>query len=180
MTSAPALAGLLLAEELLLLVLHDERGHNTTQGADSGLAGAPNELRPIKGRVATRLVEHGVLSEQRRKVLGLVPVERYAQADPEPERALRERLRDELTGTHDLSPRTALLVPLLRPLNLVAKLVEKDERKAADRRAKDIAEDPGRVGGAVGSALSGAMLAIYVSVGTALAISAGSDGGGGG
>jgi hypothetical protein len=237
MTSSAAPTDLLLAEELLLLVLDDEKGHNTAQGADSGLAGAllldlaaggwidaaddklipavpppsgqapaevladalaaiqaeakprdakhwvrklPNELRPIKGRVATRLVERGVLSEQRRKVLGLVSVERYSEADPEPERALRERLRAELTGTGDVSPRTALLVPLLRAYNLVAKLVAKDERKAANRRAKDIAEDPGKVGGAVSSVLSDALVAIYVSVGTALAISVSSDGGGGG
>ena len=81
--------------------------------------------------MAARLVERGVLSEDRHKVLGLFGVDRWPEADPEPERALRERLRAELTGAAEVSERTALLAPLLRASDLVGKVVAKDERKAA-------------------------------------------------
>ena len=140
----------------------------------------PGQLKPIKGRVAQRLVEHGVLSEERRKLLGLVPVERYVEIDPEPEHVLRERLRAELTGTASVSPRTALLVPLLRAYDLVGKLVTKDERKAAKRRAKEITDDPGKVGAAVRSVLSDTQVAVYAAIGAGSAAGGGDGGGGGG
>ncbi|MDQ3675938.1 MAG: GPP34 family phosphoprotein [Actinomycetota bacterium] len=139
----------------------------------------PSELRPIKRHVAELLVERGVLSAERRKMLGFIPHDRYPEADPEPERALRERLRAELTGRADVSPRTALLVPLLRAYDLVQKLVDKDDRKQAKRRATQIADDPGKVGAAVRSALTDTQIAVYVAVGSAVAVNA-TDGGAGG
>jgi len=236
MGSPAAPAELLLAEELLLLVLDDDKGRDNTLGVESGLAGAlllelaagewldeadgkivplaglpgrpvptglladalaviqasdkprdakgwvrklPGELKPIKGRVAQGLVARGVLSEQRRKVLGLIPYSSYPEADPEPERLLRERLRGELTGDGDLSSRTVLLVPLLRAYDLVGKIVLKDERTAAKLRAKELAEDPVHVGGAVRSALMGMQVAVTAAVTTSVAAGAGSYGAGG-
>jgi Golgi phosphoprotein 3 GPP34 len=235
MADTAGLTDLLLVEELLLLVLDDEKGHNTAYGAEMGLAGAllldlasagllqvtdgklmaaprpandpepagiladalaairaepkprdpkhwvrklPSALKPIRTRVAQRLVEAGILSQQRRKVLGLVGVERFVEADPEPERALHERLRAELTGERDVSVRTALLVPLLRAHALIPKLVPKDQRAAAEKRAKQIAEDAPALGGAVRSVLSDDMIAIYV--GTGVTVAGGFDGGGDG
>jgi hypothetical protein len=212
---------LLLAEELLLLVLDDEKGQATVSNTEPGLAGAllldladggwlqcsdgklvlaaaapdgtppagvlddaltvirdagepgdakqwvrklPRELKPLQKRTATRLFERGVLAEERHKVLGLFATDRYPEADPEPERALRERLRAELTGARDLTPRTALLVPLLRAYRLVGKLVDKPDRKAVEARAKEIAEAPGNVGGAVRAVLEETQAAVMVAV----------------
>jgi hypothetical protein len=139
----------------------------------------PSELRPIKGRMARRLVERSVLSEERRKVLGLVSKDRYPAIDPEPERVLRERLRAELTGATDVSSRTALLIPLLRAHGLIDDLVTaKDERREARRRAKEITRDPGKIGAAVGSVLSDTQLAVQAAV--TAAVFAGGDGGGDG
>lgn len=166
-----------LGDALVILEADDK-----PRGASHWVRKLPNEMRPIKGSVARGLVERGVLSEHRHKVLGLVPTQRYPQDDPEPERALREHLRAVLTADGDVPPRTAMLVPLLRALNLVPKLVANDERKAAGRRAKAISEDPGAVGSAVRAALADTQIAVYAAVATAVAISAGSgsgDGGGG-
>jgi Golgi phosphoprotein 3 GPP34 len=235
MTPTAAPDDLLLAEELLLLALHDEKGHDTTRGADGALAGAllldlaaggwleladgrlvpaapppagpppagvladalaaveaerrprkaehwvrklPGKLRPIKARVAARLVERGVLSEERRKVLGLVPRDVYPTTDPEPERTLREQLRAELTGAAEVSSRTALLVPLLRAHGLVDTLVAKGERREARRRAKAIAQDPARVGAAVPSVLNDTQVAVQAAI-MASIVASGGDGGGG-
>jgi hypothetical protein len=218
-TSTPE--DLLLAEELLLLVLDDEKGQATVSSAETGLAGAllldladggwlvcsdgtlvpaggaagdtppagvlddaltairdageprdakhwvrklPRELKPLQKRTAQRLFERGVLAAERHKVLGLFATDRYPEADPEPERALRERLRAELTGARDVSPRTALLVPLLRAYRLVGKLVDKTDRKATEARAKEIAESPGNVGGAVKAVLDEMQAAVMVAV----------------
>jgi golgi phosphoprotein 3 len=212
---------LLLAEELLLLVLDDEKGHDKTMSADTGLAGAllldlaaggwvedvdgklvaaaappagappaevladalaliqesdkprnaghwvgklPGKLKPIKGRVAARLVERGVLTEERHKMLGLFGVDRWPEADPEPERTLRERLRAELAGSGEISERTELLAPLLRAMDLVGKVVAKDERKVAKRRAKEIADDPTHIGSAVQSTVNATQAAVMTAV----------------
>ncbi len=136
----------------------------------------PGKLKPIKGRVAARLVERGVLSEDRHKVLGLFGVDRWPEADPEPERALRERLRAELTGAAEVSERTALLTPLLRATDLVGKVVAKDERKDAKRRAKEIADDPARIGSAVQATVDATQAAVMTAViasTTAVTISSG-------
>ncbi len=133
----------------------------------------PGELKPIKGRVAGRLVELGVLSERRHKVLGLIGVDRWPEADPEPERTLRERLRAELTGAGEVSVRTALLAPLLRACNLLRTVVAKDERKGADRRAKEIADDPARVGKAVQSTFDATSAAVTAALAASVVTSTG-------
>lgn len=133
----------------------------------------PRELKPLIGTVAGPLVERGVVTEQRVKVLGLFPCTRFPQADPEPERALRSRLRDVLLGTREPDEGDALLVGLLQPLKLVDPLVERPQRRAAKKRAKEIAER-----GIAGSAVSDAVRDIYATV--TVVAAAGGDGGGGG
>jgi hypothetical protein len=213
---------LILAEELLLLFLDDEKGSDTASwGGDPGLAGAilldltrlhaigeadgklvatpgarpehpllaaahdaiaadakrrdakgwvgrlPKELKPLRERVAERLVERGVLSEQRRRVLGLFPTARFPEADPAPEAELRERLRAVLVTERQPTPQDAMLVGLLRPYDLVAKLVPKDRRKDAKRRADDIAEG-GAAAKAVDDTLKGIQAAVMASTTAAI------------
>ena len=59
-------------------------------------------------------------------------------------------------------PRTALLVGLLRPNDMVAKLVPRDRRKEAKRRAEAIA-DSGLVGDAVKDAVEGVQAAVLAA-----------------
>ena len=204
---------LILAEELLLLALHDEKGSTGFTQIDPGLAGAllvdlgrlgalrpegkelavvtdsvpqhpvlvrahaaisasakrrsakfwvsrlPAELKPLTGTMAAPLVDRGVLTERRSKFLGLFPSTRFPEADPEPERALRSRLRAVLLGEREPATSDALLLGLLVPLDLVGSLVDKDQRRAAKKRAKEIAD-----GGIVGTAVSNAVREIHVAV----------------
>jgi Golgi phosphoprotein 3 len=157
-TAEPPPAGL-LGDALAVI-----RDAGEPHGAKHWVRRLPRELKPLRGRVAQRLVERGVLADERRKVLGLVSIQRYPEADPEPERALRERLRSELTGGGDVSPRTALLVPLLSAYRLVGGIVGKADRKPAEARAKAIAEQPGDVGGAVRAVLNETQAAVMAAV----------------
>jgi hypothetical protein len=222
---------LILAEELLLLFLDDEKGSDTASwGGDPGLAGAllldltrlralsevdgklvaepgatiehsllaaaheaiaaddkrrdakgwvgrlPKELKPLRERVAERLVEHGVLGEQRRKVLGLFPSTRFPEADPAAEAALRERLRAVLLTERQPTVQDAMLVGLLRPYDLVGKLVPKDRRKDAKRRADEIAEG-GAAAKAVDDTLKGIQMAVMAGTTAAIvATTAGTTG----
>jgi len=99
----------------------------------------PAALKPLRSQVGQSLAERGVLAEQHRKVLGLIPTTSWPEVDPEPERELRQRLACVLVEDALPDARTALLVSLLRALGLVRGLVHKEHRRHADSRAKDIA-----------------------------------------
>ena len=118
----------------------------------------PSDLKPISGAVASHLVEHGILTEQRSKVLGLFPSTRFPQSDPEPERALRSRLRDVLLGLRAPQEYDALLLGLLDPLGFMEQLVDRSQRRDARQRAKQIADT-----GITGNAVSDTMREIHAA-----------------
>lgn len=185
---------LLLAEELLLIALDDEKGWSRNSRLELGLAGAlledlgragalrsdgnrlhvvdtaapehpllarthevmagsgkprgakawldrlPRRLKPITATVAAGLVQRGVLTEQRHKLFGVFPSPRFPEADPEPERRIRERLTAVLVGHRRPEERDALLFGLLVALEMISDLVEWSQRRAARERAKEIAD----------------------------------------
>ncbi|MGE5636412.1 MAG: GOLPH3/VPS74 family protein [Nocardioidaceae bacterium] len=137
------------------------------------------ELRPLKARVATSLVERGVLGQERRRLLGVLPRTRFPQRDPEPERALRERLGAVLLGEREPDEDDALLVALLPPFDLVKQLVPKERRHEAKRRAKAIG-DGGATGRAVASAVRDAQAAVLAAGVASAPAASGGDGGGDG
>lgn len=123
----------------------------------------PKALRPLRERVARRLVERGVLREERRRLLGLIPVTRWPEADPSAEEELRARLCAALVDGAEPDARTALLVSLLDPLDLVGAAVPREARRAARRRAKAIA-DRGVVGTGLDQVVKELQAAVMVSV----------------
>ncbi|MER6947253.1 GPP34 family phosphoprotein [Nonomuraea sp. NPDC000554] len=60
-------------------------------------------------RYLQRLSERGALSAEKRRILGLFPVERYPEADPTLEREIRDRLGKALRGRQPDSRTVALL-----------------------------------------------------------------------
>jgi hypothetical protein len=123
----------------------------------SGVPRLARALEPVLATVAAPLVERGVLGEERRTFLGLPAGTRYPERDPRPERALRERLHRVLVEGAEPSGHDALLVGLLRTLNLVDASVAKEHRRAARARAKEVA-DRGVAGGAVQQAVQVQMM----------------------
>jgi hypothetical protein len=119
----------------------------------------PSDLKPISGVVASNLVERGILTEQRSKVLALFPRTRFPEANREPERSLRARLGDVLLGTQAPQEYDALLLGLLDPLGLLEQLVDRPHRRDARQRAKQIAET-----GIAGNAVSDTVREIHAAV----------------
>lgn len=135
----------------------------------------PKQLKPLREHVAERLVERGVLTEERRKLLKIFPATRFPQADPEPERELRERLRAVLLTEREPTPQDAMLIALLIPYDLVKRLVPRDRRRHAERRAKEVAEG-GAAAQAVDDTLKGIQAAVIASTTAAVAATAATSG----
>lgn len=131
--------------------------------------------------IAAGLARRGILREERRKLLGVVSTTRFPEADPEPERRLRERLSAVLLGEREPDQRSAALVALLKSINLLTELVPRELRKEADRRADDLLE-PGSVGSAAERSMRDTQVAAITAgvAGGAGATVVGGDGGGGG
>lgn len=95
------------------------------------------KLRP---QLLAHLAEQGILSEEKRKALGIFPTTRWPAADSSHEDELRRQLQNALVGGVDPEPRTAALIALLHAIKSVDKVVSKPDRKVARERAKEIAD----------------------------------------
>lgn len=135
----------------------DEPGHPLLQRVRAAVvdAGEPkplsewvsrigSDVKPLLHAVAEGLVARGVLAEQRGKLLGLFATVRYPEADPEPERALRARLRRVLVDGDGPTAHDTMLIALLHAdtggVDRALAGEDRAVRKAARARAADIAE----------------------------------------
>lgn len=168
--SGAALQHPLLAAAHAVIESSDKR-----RNAKGWVGRLPKELKPLRARTAELLVERGVLTEERRKILGLFPSTRFPAADPRPERELRERLRAVLLGERQPTPQDAMLIALLIPYDQVKRLVPRDRRKDAQRRAKEVAEG-GAAAKAVDDTLKGIQAAVIASTTAAIAATAATSG----
>lgn len=124
----------------------------------------------LRSRLLQRLVEKGVLTARRERVLGLFEVERHTLADPAPRADLVGNVRQALLSDAAAEPRTASLIALMSSCGLVDRVVPKEERSAARARAKAIAS--GDLGSrAVSSAVADVQAAVMAGV-TAAIVSA--------
>lgn len=189
-TLSYGLAGAVVTELLLQGAVHvTERGLLTVAGRPTGdellddvLLGIRASRRPrpvtswvralagrsanLHRRLGRRLVRAGVLREERRRVLGVLPVPRHAVADEAVLAGLRRRLRAGLLGHGALDSRTASLIGLVGACGLVDGLVARDERRTARRRAATIGgEDPASA--AVSAAIRDARAAVAAGVAAA-------------
>jgi hypothetical protein len=76
------------ADPLLVEALEAVRASDKPRDAKHWVSKLPGELKPLRRRLAERLVERGILGEDRKELLGLTVSRRYPERDPEPERAL--------------------------------------------------------------------------------------------
>jgi hypothetical protein len=111
------------------------RRRRGVKGWVHALAGRSAGLRP---RLSRRLAAAGVLHEEAHRLLGVLPVRRYAVADQAALAELRARVRAALLGPGTLDARSASLVGLVSACGLVDSLVARGERRAAYGRAAAI------------------------------------------
>lgn len=123
----------------------------------------PGRLKPFLPRLADRLVQTGVLTEEQHKVLGLFPTTRLPERDHRPEAEVRDRLRSVLLGDRAADEEDAILAGLAGALDLLGVVVDKSQRKDAARRAKELSEG-NEFNQAVGEAIRAAQAAVTAAV----------------
>lgn len=92
------------------------------------------DLKDLKSRAAHSLIRRGILRMEESKVLLLFTRTVYPEVDPEPELAIRARLREAIFGEGEVDPRTVALVSLARATGLLHVAFERKELKAAKER----------------------------------------------
>jgi hypothetical protein len=123
--------------------------------------------RPVVGS----LRRQGVLTEERGRVLGIFKRTRNLEADPEPEREVRERLRRALVDGVQLDGRTAALASLVSATELLGEAFpDSRERRAAERRMEALSGSE-ELRAALGAANQATIDAMLVAV--MLAVTAG-------
>jgi len=104
----------------------------------------PALTKGLRERLYERLAQHGIVSVERDKVLGLFPRTRWPAADVEHERQVRTRLRDMLVhGVFD-DERTGALISLLSAVDAIPKVIDPRDagmdKRDLKKRAKALAE----------------------------------------
>ena len=177
----------LIAEDLLLLLLDDEKGSTPSMWADLAqplgaavlaelaldvVAERPRPASDLIGRVgkglrdalAERLAEDGILQRQDDRVLGLFPRTRWPATSTAREAAVLEQLRLALLQGATPEPRVAALASILSALDRVPATlgVRGAEAREAKRRAKELAKGdwPSK---AVSDAIAATMSAVTVA-----------------
>lgn len=94
----------------------------------------------LRDRLLERLAEHGVLTPETVKVLGLIPRTTWHLAAPGVEDEIRQRLQSALIAGLTPTERTVALIALLEATGVLTKVVETEDKSAMHKRAKALSE----------------------------------------
>lgn len=137
---------------------------------------SPMSWQPIskglKDRRSARLVQQGVLTEQRSAILG---VRSYPTVAPEPEQEVRARLWSALVDGTTPTERTVALIALLDATGILPKVVVSPDKKLVKTRAKQLSQ-----GDWAAKAVKDAITEASAATIAVVSATGGGDGGGGG
>lgn len=126
----------------------------------------------LKYTLLDGLVEKGIIAREERKVLWIIPTQRYPERDGRPEQELRERIRAVVLEGQRPEPRLAAVIVLVKACDLTDEVFSREERKQARQRLEEISDEEaidGAVSGAVAQTQTAMQAAVMVSVTAATA-----------
>lgn len=121
-------------------------------------------FRSIAHRVAERLCTMDILQMEKERVLIWFTRRVYPEQDAEPERAVRDEVRNAILGHHDaIDPRTVVLIAILHQASMLKIILTKDELKASKQRIEQIVNGD-FIGEATRIAIESAQAAVMAAV----------------
>lgn len=96
--------------------------------------------RGARRRLLRDLVEHQVLTEERYRLLGVLPARRYPALDPAPKLEIERRLRAALVEGQQPDQRTAALASMLSAARLERRVLPDEDHKLVRQRLREVAE----------------------------------------
>ena len=121
----------------------------------------------IRKAAACSLVAQGILREEEKRFLWVIPYTGYAAVDTSAKFTLKQRLRGLALGGENANPHDLALLSLVRAGGLLDNVFTKDEMRRAKRRVEELVKDEA-VGQAVAEAIQAVNTAVIVAATTAL------------
>jgi len=121
-------------------------------------------IKNLKHRIAERLCQRGILRMDEDKILFLFTRKIYPEVNPGPEKEIINRLQDAVSGkTHDIDPRTVVLISLAYHADLLRNVIDKKELKERKEYIKQIIQGD-LTGTAAKEAIEAVQAAIMIAV----------------
>lgn len=90
-----------------------------------------SSVEDLSDRLIEGLVKKGILKKEEKKILWIIPVDRFPTQDPLPEVHTRILVRSIVLENQEPNERTVALLSLIKATNLIDELFLKEERKQA-------------------------------------------------
>jgi hypothetical protein len=119
--------------------------------------------KKLRKAALTSLVQHGILREEEKNFLWVIPYTGYSEQDSTAKFALKAHLRSVALNHENLDEHAAALLSLVRASNLLDHLFTRDELRFAKRRVEGLVKDEA-VGQAVQETIDSINAAIAATV----------------
>jgi hypothetical protein len=97
--------------------------------------------KKLEKKLLADLIQMGVLKEEEKRVLWVIPYTEYAQQDASVKYLRKQHLRDIVLGGKAADQQSIALLSLLKAIDLLNHLFTPDEIKAAGNRVNEIIKD---------------------------------------
>ena len=122
--------------------------------------------KKMQKAAAGSLVAQGILREEEKRFLWVIPYTGYAAVDTSAKFALKQRLRGLALGGETADQRGLALLSLVRAAGMLDYVFTKDEMRTAKRRVEELVKDEA-IGQAVAEAIEAVNTAVMVAATTA-------------
>ena len=95
----------------------------------------------LERKLQTVLLERGVLKEEKKKFLWVIPFTEYSQQDASAKYVRKQQLRDIVLGGKEADVQSVVLLSLMKSIDLLSQIFTPDEMKAASSRIDAIVKD---------------------------------------
>ena len=110
-------------------------------------------MKELRKDLLNELITKGILEQQDKKVLWVIPATRYPTKNPVIENRVRKRIIGIVLHDEQLDERSSMLISLINACELIKEVFPKDNLKDANKKIKNIIQDE-KIGKAITSQIS--------------------------